>query len=127
MEVASPGVFAALTAIRGSTSERVLYVEATGPAGGLRGPAVSRPAEAMRARTETAARAGRGFMGPSFRWMGAGQYEKLALGSDAPMVPSYVLPTMAAALVDAWTMGPTALPAAICQLTGLPGQGLRLM
>src|SRR5262245_27837447 len=35
----SPGVFVALIAIRGSTSLKVLYVDDTGPAGGLSGPA----------------------------------------------------------------------------------------
>src|SRR5688572_7583702 len=38
-ESASPGVFAALTAVRGSSSARVLSVGATGPGGGARGPA----------------------------------------------------------------------------------------
>src|SRR5690349_5969138 len=37
--VAVPGVLTALIAVRGSTSESVLYEAATGPAGGLSGPA----------------------------------------------------------------------------------------
>src|SRR5262245_51211103 len=42
----SPGVLAELMAMRGSTSERVLKLGATGPAGGWRGPAMTRAAAA---------------------------------------------------------------------------------